>query len=106
MVNQVQDRGRKALEITKREGSKFKNRIAKTYPMPWVENLPAPLPLPRPNPLKKKKKYKHNTYIPHNYNSNFIPYTPAQTLLTLLLTAPTFPTSTPNLQVPDDTNTY
>ena len=55
MVNQVQDRGRKALEITKIEGSKFKNRIDKTYPMPWVENLPAPLPLPRPNPLKKKK---------------------------------------------------
>ena len=59
MVNQVQDRGRKALEITKREGIKFKNRIAKTYPMPWVENLPAPLPLPRPNPLKTKK-YKEN----------------------------------------------
>ena len=74
--------------------------------MPWVENLPAPLPLPRPNPLKTKK-YKNNIYVPRNYNStNFIPYTPAQTLLTLLLTAPTFPTSTRNLQVPDDTNTY
>lgn len=30
--------------------------MAMTYPMPWVENLPAPLPLPRPNPLKKNKQ--------------------------------------------------